>query len=193
MLADLGSRTAAFSQADSEPAASPRDLSSRARASNCARVSCPWSGSGLTVRKRHNQSSQRRAALWGSQSWLQPAFSRLSPRVRRSPASDFGVSYRGKPQAVQAFASDARRPITNRPQVGNLPHKIVAAREEGKDGSTKSAWHVPALRLDLLMLSEQYWGPASCPTHTTDAESSESRAAYRARSTVPHPWESPKP
>ncbi len=26
---------------------------------------------------------------------------------------------------------NARRPIDNRPQVTNLPHKIVAAREEG--------------------------------------------------------------
>jgi len=37
----------------------------------------------------------------------------------------------GTPQTVLAFVSDARGPINNRPQVTNLPRKIVAMREEG--------------------------------------------------------------
>src|ERR1700735_3303558 len=38
---------------------------------------------------------------------------------------------------VLAFVSDARRPINNRPQVTNLPHKIFAAPKKGMDSSTK--------------------------------------------------------
>src|ERR1700722_19239558 len=45
----------------------------------------------------------------------------------------------GKPQTVQAFVSDARRPgpegAPNRPQVTNLSHKIVAACEETKQAN----------------------------------------------------------
>jgi hypothetical protein len=57
----------------------------------------------------------------------EPAESRLQPGLA-APQS-------GKPQTVQAFLSDARRPINNRPDPEgtptNLPHKIVTAREEG--------------------------------------------------------------
>jgi hypothetical protein len=55
-----------------------------------------------------------------------PAESRLQPGL--------AARHRGKPQTVLAFVSDARRPgpegTPNRPQVTNLPHKIVAARKE---------------------------------------------------------------
>src|SRR5579885_2001833 len=58
MRADWGARAAAFSHASSAPAASPRDFSSRARASSCFRVPCPQTGGAKLATKSHHRTKR---------------------------------------------------------------------------------------------------------------------------------------
>jgi hypothetical protein len=72
----------------------------------------------------------------GSQSWLQPAFSRLSPSRDSSVSAGKRCSRQGSPKYAlsQPFSADARR----------LVHNILAAKITDSLQSAKGWYHFPA-------------------------------------------------
>ena len=129
--------------------------------------------------------------LWGSQSWLQPAFSRrplgtaASRRSREPPERRLRA---GLP-APQCACGPVRpikgsgRPIDNRPQVENLPHK--SGRDTNAQPYKFWGYQGRSLRRPTVWIAMRAWG-----VDITDFQTDPLRIFSAIRSMIP--WSIPK-